>query len=246
MTHSFPHFLIEFADGELRPGQRERLQHHLGECSHCEAALSELKATRTSFASLLAELDQAEPEVWSASVQAIYAPQRVALPVERSSRSQRWRWAAGIVLVSGAAVASATMLRNYTFSAVETEAAPEPAVPAPPPATPSGGVFVDAPGGVARIELSAVAAGTRVSFRVTTDSMIGLHSYGASAPSFVAQSGRIVVRMSGRPAELRLLVPASITQLQVLVDGQRVALIEQGRLRVTASDRRISFEVAEP
>ncbi|HEY0670961.1 MAG TPA: zf-HC2 domain-containing protein [Longimicrobiales bacterium] len=246
MTHTFPHFLIEYADGELRPGQRERLQRHLGECTHCETALYELKAAQSSLASLLAELDQAEPEVWSASVQAIYAQQPIALPVERRSRSQLWRWAAGIVLISGAAVASATMLRNITFKAVEPEAAPESAIAAPPPATPSGGVFVDAPQGVARIELSAVGAGTRVSFRVTADSMIGLHSYGVSAPAFVAQSGRVVVRMNGHPAELRLLAPASITQIQILADGNRVALIEHGRLRVTTSDRRISFEVAKP
>jgi anti-sigma factor RsiW len=243
MMHAPAHILLEYADGELPRKDREQVMQHLRACADCETALAELRATRTSLTSLLAQVDEAEPEAWPKSVAAIYTP-----PVRSVGftypRPVAWRWAAGIVLFSGVAVAGTAMLRSGAPVVPESEAVRAPAVAAAP-AAPGGGVFVDAVNGAATIDIADAAVGTRVAVQFTNAAQIGLFSYGEFTPAFVAQRGRVLVRMTNRSAQLRLQVPATLPVVRIVADGVPVAIIESGRLRVLETSTPIRLQAEE-
>jgi hypothetical protein len=240
MMHAPAHLLIEFVDGELKGRARAEVRRHLSACGSCEAALFELQATRASLASLLTQLDEAEPEAWTPSVQAIYT--RSPQPSSRFDLDKVWRWAAGIVLLSGAAAAGAAILRNNAGPAPETQIQRAPPV-TPPRAAAGSGVSVSPQRNAAVVELTGAITGTHIVIRITSDSLIGLYSYGETTPAFTAQSGRVVVRMANGPAQLRMLVPASLAELRINANGATLAVFEAGQLHATGHDAGVKVEV---
>ena len=234
--HATEAMLVDYTDGELGPADGEWLTRHVKECSSCHSALDELHTTQSTLASLLTELDDAEP-VWQRDLQLIYGERVAAEPVSRSRIAPVvWRWAAGIVLLSGAATALA-VVRSIGFDA--DGARPPVPVARTTPATPAraaSGVLVEAVDGVVELELREAAPGTRIIVTFGSGQQVGIRTQGKVNPSFVAQRGRVEVQLHGAAAELGLTLSPQLPLLRIRAQGEVVALVERGVIRIVSDD----------
>ena len=235
--HATEAMLVDYADGELGPADGEWVTRHVKECSSCQSALDDLRTTRNTLVSLLSELDNAEP-AWQRDLQLIYGERVAAEPVPRSKVAPVvWRWAAGIVLFSGAATALA-VVRSIGFDA-DGQRALAPAArttPATPAARAASGVLVEAVDGVVEIELREAAPGTRITVTFDNSQQVGIRTQGNVNPSFVAQRGRVEVQLHGAAAELGLTLSPQLPLLRIRAQGELVALVERGVIRIVSDD----------
>jgi anti-sigma factor RsiW len=86
--------LRAYHDGELPPGDMERVSAHLAECASCEALADEIAGRASRVAALIGALPEPEQVVW--------IPRR-ATAVRRASRRAQWA-AAAMVLAAGLAL----------------------------------------------------------------------------------------------------------------------------------------------
>jgi anti-sigma factor RsiW len=244
--HATEAMLVDYTDGELGRADGEWVTRHVKECSSCHSALDELRATRSTLVSLLTEMDHAEP-AWPQDLQLIYGERVAAVPVTRGKVAPAvWRWAAGIVLFSGAATALA-VVRSIGLDA-DSERAPAPAArttPATSAARAASGVLVEAVDGVVEIELREAAPGTRITVTFESGQQVGIRTQGNVNPSFVAQRGRVEVQLHGAAAELGLTLSPQLPLLRISTRGEVVALVERGVIRIVSGDAGIIVESGE-
>ncbi len=234
MTHATHSTLIDYTYGDLDAGDAAQVTEHLRTCADCEAALDEWQTARASLATMLAEIDRAEPEEWDEAIETLYARRDnvVPLPVRRP---MAWRWAAGIVLFAGSAAAFAALAPQF-FNRGPASTTQETTQTPPSPATPTGGVVVEPVAGSVDIELLETGSNTRVEVSVTENDAVAVHSFGETAASFVAQQGRVQVKLNNLPASLRVQVPAHVAEARIRANGNDVAVVQYGRTHVINSN----------
>lgn len=252
MTHASTETLVALLDDELDELEERRTTRHVETCAPCAQDLARLTECRALFGWALQRMDTAEPPEWNtglAAADGALAPQRAAPAepsapaMERSSARPRQtplRWAAGLVLVAGAAAGAimTPVIVDLVFTSEPAPAAPSSAdvVPA------SGAVAVQPIEGAADIVLSGAVEPTHmaVTFEPRGDVMV---DYVGDVPAFVARDGRISVRLTGASTMLRLRVPHDARAVRVLVDGRVAAVLSDGQLVRLRSDVGVTFEV---
>lgn len=249
MTHPSNETLVALVDGELSGIEQQHMSRHVDDCASCTAALAELAESRSLFERLLDRLDAGEPAQWSAGqdmVDAIrarnenrtlmprsWAAVDVPAPVPSRPQPTAWRWAAGLILLSG--VAAAAIVTPALIRRVSTDDAPAADAPPVPVQPESGGAVAVAPvDGSVDVALSNVANGTRVeiAFHARTDVSVDV----SGAPGFVARDGHIGVDLRGERTILRVSLPGDLRSGRILVEGQPAAVIEQGRIMNLRTD----------
>lgn len=96
--------LVDYADGEIDPGARVRVERHASACAKCRADLAALRELAGGLRAL--EVPARAEDFWRAQRQAILRATRQAEP-SKSARSRSWRplWGG-----AGAAVLAAALL----------------------------------------------------------------------------------------------------------------------------------------
>lgn len=149
---------------------------------------------------------------------------RTAKPATRGTHALRW--AAGILLITGAA-ASAAIIANRVLSEGGSRTLPttEPTAADPRVAA----VMVAAAGGAIRIDITGAGADSRliVVFEERADARVAVE--GAGAPRFTAaRAGRVDLDLAGASAVVRLTLPRTLRDVNVTADGRTVATVQNG------------------
>ena len=269
MTHASRETLVAYTDGELTGVEEQQAAHHLETCAECAAELATIVDSRARFAWAIARMDAAEPEAWDSPEFAdralaaamadsdgpvsertidldAHRAARTAAPARTAAgpprvRQTALRWAAGLVLLAGAAAAA--IVTPVIVERVFTEpAAPVGSTEEAEPES-SGALAVLPVDGAVTIALTGAVEGTRIriSFEQRQDVIV---DYSASeAPGFTARDGEIDVEVAGAGTTLTVSVPADVQEARVLVDGVVAALLARGEVVRTRPDLNVTIEV---
>lgn len=167
-------------------------------------------------------------------------PRRPAPQPARAANSTAWRWAAGMVLVSG--VAAAAIVTPALIRRVATNDAPAIESATVPDARPVGGAVAVAPlDGRVDVALSNVADGTQISiaFHERTDARVDV----AGATGFVARDGHIGVDLRDVRAVVQVTLPHGLPSGRILVGAQPAAVIEAGRIMNLRTDLGVVIDI---
>lgn len=271
MTHASRETLVAYADGELAEQEERHTGRHLEDCAECAAELAAIVETRAHFTWAIARIDEAEPSAWDApdaaervlaaaaagadSAPAFREP-AIDLHAHRIARATRpapvsvkphvrptaFRWAAGLVLVAGAAAAA--IVTPVIVERVFTEPVPAETRTSEDVVTSSGAVAVLPVDGAVSIALTGAVDGTHVlvAFEQRQDVIV---DYSApETPGFTARDGVVGVNVAGTGTMLRVSVPADVREARVLVDGVEAALLARGEIVRTRPDLNIMIEVS--
>lgn len=258
MTHIDDSQLLALLDGELAPGEAERVRGHLGRCEECRRRQRELERLSRLFSREIELLDIAPPAPrWEAVVErAGRDAGREETPVRSPSRAAPFLKAAAILLaVTGVAAAipgspvddwiGEAADRITGWIGAEEEAAvtraPEADEEDPPP-----GVAVALERGEVTVILTEASPGTRVDVSLVSDGTEA--EVQAQDARYRTSPGRIeAVGASGGPIQIRL--PEIASSARVVVNGRpAVVLLKSGRLRLligdpTESGSSVSFRI---
>lgn len=236
MTHREEGELQAYLDGELPEGPARHVQDHLAECSACREALEGLRSRASLVAGALAAEDSA-PDLDAArwEVRRRWADRRV-----RARRQWSMRAAAVIVLVSGVVAASvpgspirALMSEGWervtAFVGDGAEEASPVAEPATAEADPAAGrVATEAGAEGLEVRLDGVADGVEIRVVRVSGSMGALEVAGEGAGGFRSAEGMLRAEVGQGPVRVEL--PEDAPVARVLVDGEVLAVLRDGRL----------------
>ncbi len=266
MTHASQETLVAYADGELADGEERQASRHLESCAQCAAELAAIVESRAQFAWTLARIDQSEPAAWDSPAfaeraldalsvnPALESERTIDLDAHREARAQRpqpltapvrqtaWRWAAGLVLVAGAAAAA--IVTPVVIERVFTEPAPTPGSIPELAGTSTGAVAVQPVDGSVSIALTGAVEGTRIRIAFEQRQDVIVEYSAAAAPGFTARDGVIEVAVVGTGTTLSVIVPVDVREARVLVDGVEAALLARGEIVRTRPDLNVIIEVA--
>ncbi len=257
MTHPANETLVAFVDGELTPAACRQTERHLAECRDCSETLTELDQSGTLFAYALRWIDEVEPAEWRSGLAAVAdirartdalgalpvpTPQAASSTAEHTpSRPRVWRWAAGLVLLSGAAAAA--IAGPERLVGIFTANEPQPEAVQPAVGLESSGAIAVAPAqGSVDIVLGGVTQGTRVEVVFAERSDVIVDFMDGSTPGVVARDGHLTLQLSGAHTVLRVTVPANLPAARILVGAAEVAVMERGRITRVHSDRGIIID----
>ncbi|NLG60790.1 MAG: hypothetical protein GX539_00985 [Candidatus Cloacimonetes bacterium] len=183
----------------------------------------------------------AEPEATIDLVEHRALRARRAQPVRSPARQTALRWAAGLVLVAGAAAAAivtpAVIERVLTEPGPVAERIPEGA------GTASGAVAVRPVDGSVSIALTGAVEGTRIRVAFEQRQDVNVEYSAGEAPGFTARDGVIEVAVVESGTTLTVGVPADVREARVLVDGVEAALLARGEIVRTRPDLNVIIEV---
>lgn len=244
MDHPTEGELQGLLDGELEPGETERVEAHLAQCGVCRSLLTELRQAAASFSRALLFLDSA------ASPSGRWQPPRISAGRPPSARGgvRRRRWGAlarAAVLVFFAAGAASALAPGWPLHAwleglIGTEAGVEDLRPGGPdvtaPVAPSpAGISVAPIDGRVRVMLDGFAPESRVRLRVVDREEARVRVDGAhQAARFVVGPGRLEV-IGSDGGEVRVELPRSAGEATVEIDGDLAVRVAQGRLQLHRS-----------
>jgi anti-sigma factor RsiW len=238
MTHPGRDVLLAHVDGELRDREAVDVARHMETCAVCRAVTAEITQSAGAFATVLSTVDSNEPAAWPrpASVKAgpvVTAPDARPFPLRREAAhaagpagGSGLRWAAGILLVSGAAV-SAAILGDRLVSGT-----PERGVSAASTAADVvtdadvAMVVVDPLNGTLRVALSRAAAGSTVHVALADGPAASVAVEGADAPHFTAATGRVQLDLGATVAAVRLTLPYGLRTATVTLDGATIISVD--------------------
>ncbi len=260
MNHPSEGVLQAFLDGELAADERARVAAHLEACVDCRAALEELRAAATLFATAVRHGDVAVAEGRLSATRAAIqrrAETRRARPAlqilppsgARAATVRRafLRAAVLVLLVAGAASAAVpgSPIRRFFVGlwhettrllglapAAPSAPAPVRVAPAPAPApTPPSGVSVLPAEGQVHIVVLDAARGLKVHVRVLDTDRASVEADGPAASAhFRTGPGRIEVS-GGGAGDLRIGIPRSAAHATVEVDGKPIFALDAGHAR---------------
>lgn len=242
MTHPGLDTLLAHADGELSTDEERDIFRHAAGCAACSASLAELRGSSALFAGTLHVLDGDEPAAWATVHGA--APASFELPVEPRAPVQdtpviplrrraiapatrhALRWAAGIVLVTGAA-ASAAIIADR----VGTPGDPLVDVEPPAPVTAAVATVMATPrAGVLHVTLTGAGAGSRLHVVLLDEVAPSIAVEGGDTPRFTAAVGSVAVDLRGSVAAVRVTAPPDLRELLITLDGVPLAMARHGVL----------------
>jgi anti-sigma factor RsiW len=226
--------LLAHADGEL-PDDDDELVRHIEQCTECSAAVARLRDDSRSFAAALRALDEAEPRYWARDEEVVVLPlaaRSVRVTPAMSRSSGGLRWAAGILLVAGAAVSAAVVGARILSDANEGT------VPASEPATAQPGVaavMMSPVGGQVVVAVSGAGTDSRlfVTFADRPDASVAVE--GAGSPRFRAVDGRVDLDLAGASAVVRVTLPQSLRRATIAVDDTTIATVRDGQVTPPAA-----------
>jgi hypothetical protein len=245
MNHPGLDVLLAQVDGELPPDEASEVARHVELCASCREAVIGIGETADVFAGVLGELDADEPASWR-------TPQVAGVPGTADQRGRAamrgdahvlplrppaaapaggpgrggLRWAAGVLLVTGAA-ASAAILGDRLVS--------DPAATTGTVATDAVGdvtesnvavVMVEPLNGRVRVSLTAAGAGSTVHVVLTTGQTASVAVEGAESPHFTAVAGHVQLDLGAATADVRLTLPYGLRSATVTVDGMTIVRVD--------------------
>jgi len=253
-AHPREHQLLAHLDGELTGAEAHDIVRHLAVCARCAALVSELRTTGALLSDAVQAFDAVEPDQWQhtdkraaatrprrtaesdrknvatvPSGQVVQFPRVHAMQPGRAPRTRSLlRWAAGVALFTGTA-ASAMILHTALTDdrdlepVVTTTASP---APAPPPL--EAAVVVQPRDGTVHIALSNAGAGSRVLVTSEDRADVSIAVIGVAAPHFIAADGRVDVDVGDANARIQLVLPQSLRNATVTVDGATLITVRDG------------------
>lgn len=244
-THPTNDVLLAHNDGELSDIEEAQVARHVAGCALCVRTLANLRETADLFAGVLHGIDASEPDGWRATpAEADILPFPAAARRAHAAHTERsaphvqadgraapftaWRWAAGILLFTGAAAAATLAVRPDLFrdspSAVVTPAAS----PGDAPESGGGAVAVRAIDGAVLVALAGADPATRVELVPDDRADVRVSVEGPATPHFTARDGRVDVDLAASAATVRVLVPRSLASARVTVDGVTIVTMQDG------------------
>jgi anti-sigma factor RsiW len=235
MMHPTSDQLLAYIDRELPLRSAREIAEHTAACSTCKDVLAQMSATSGTVLGVLERIDAAEPAEWasgaSRKASAPLGVQRVPHVAKKSPlASGALRRAAGILLLTSAGAAAAVVITSRNGPGPDTTVAPAAPQQTPVSAGSASGIMVEPRDGKAIVVITGAAAQSRVLVVVEDRSDVRLVVTGGS-PRFTAAAGRIDAELSGLPAELRLLVPVTLTEGSVVMGNDTIAVVRSGRVQ---------------
>lgn len=259
MRHPDNEMLLAHVDGELDGVSGASVTRHLEACEGCRTRREELATTTASLASALATLDATEPAHWRSDGRASMATAAspsfdgraagdspVVLPLQRR-RGQGprhfMRWAAGLVLLTGAAAAASILGVPSPFGG--SASGPAATAPDPTAATAAGGAALAAApaDGVLVVELLNVATGTHVEVSLHDGAEVRVELASETSARFDAEPGRVRLDMRGVADTIRVGYPYGIVRGSVEVEGALLARVASGTVSLQGPVRGVSAAV---
>lgn len=237
MTHPGRDVLVAHVDGELPDRETADVARHMETCAVCRTVTAEIREVAGAFATVLNAVDSNEPAAWprSASVKAaavVTAPDARPLPLRRETPVARpagdsgLRWAAGILLVSGAAV-SAAIFGDRLISGTPERGVPAAASAADEVADANVAmVMVDPQNGMLRVALTRAGAGSTVHVALADGPAASVAVEGAESPHFTAVAGRVQLDLGSSVAAVRLTLPYGLRTATVTLDGATIISVD--------------------
>ena len=205
--------------GELRSSEDRIARPHLEACPECRARLVEAQREEAWIQERLVALDRARPRVTAGDI------------IARGRRRPWARMAAGVALALAGAAPGSPLPDLFARLLSPNAPAPESSAPvkqSPGTYEPAGIAIL--PGERLTIELSVAGLDTAVISLSDDEEVVVRASSGTT--SFEATSARLLVRRSGSPGRVEILIPRLSPRVEVAAGSRRV-LLKQGS-RVTA------------
>jgi anti-sigma factor RsiW len=231
MIHPGRDMLLAHVDGELPYREAADVARHLETCAVCRTVTAEIRESAGAFATVLSTVDSSEPAAWPRPAAAESAPvvsdarplplRRDAKRAVRQTRGGGLRWAAGILLVSGAVSAaifgdrlmsSAPGAGELTASTADGTAADAKVAM----------ILVDPLNGSLRVALTGAGAGSTVHIALADGPAASVAVEGAESPHFTAVTGRVQLDLGSAVAAVRVTLPYGLRTATVTLDGATI------------------------
>lgn len=232
-THPSAVLLQAWQDGEVGARRRMRLQSHVEACARCRDSMAELRELSHDFTGALARLDRAgEAALSRLSAQ---GPEAGLTAVAKPVPDRPWLRAAIIAALLITASSFAGLSALWLRDQLSTEETAVTAVMEAPEAAPGyqSGFTLTPTTAALRIELTGLAADSRVELRLVDDAQVSIDVSAADAPVRFSdpRAGRMDVTVNGR-ADVTVALPRSLANVTIAVDGVVRATKAAGTLDV--------------
>jgi hypothetical protein len=229
ITHPERAVLLAHADGELDDDAAPGVVRHVAACAECSVEITSLRGASNDFASTLHALDADEPAAWNAPAA---APAEV-IPLRPPAQHRApagghgiLRWAAGILLIGGAAASAAIVVLDRLADTPEPSAAV-------PTATSAGAqdavaaVVATPLGGELRVAIDGAGTAARLYVAFDDDAAPTVAVTGTGAPRFTAAAGRVDIALDAEATGVRVTVPTAL-RTEITMNGRVVARVTYG------------------
>lgn len=246
--------LLAHSDGELSDIEEAQVARHVAGCADCVQTLARLRETADLFAGVLHGIDASEPDAWSATpaetgilpfpvaARRVHAARTArseqparAETVRRAALPAAWRWAAGILLFTGAAAAATLVVRPDLFRDSPSVVATPAVSPGDAPESGGGAVAVRTVDGTVLVALANADAATRIELVLDDRTDVRVSVEGPATPHFTARDGRVDVDLAAGAARVRVAVPRSAGSARVTVDGVTIVTLQEGVVSPSAA-----------
>lgn len=213
---------------------------HVRECAECRDRVEEARRVEAELFDRLTALDDATPLVTRDRFDAA-GNMKVAGRRAPGARHRAWRWAAGILLVTGASgvayAAPGSPLRwlvGRISEWIRSPAADAGRDPIEPVAPAGGGVMMD-PGENAVIELRSVQPSDTLRVMLGESVQITVNSVGGQV-TFDSDPDRLSVSNASGVATIEIVIPRTARRVEIVSAGRRLYLKEGTTIRSVAVD----------